>query len=1056
MATLGPDLAGAGVVHVRARWFSRALRISLGLLLAGWLSASAALAECTSSICTPDVCLPGFPGDCCTIAGTHLLDDGCPLDFGSKTVTVVGSASLKAAVAGGSFSIAAGDLIVQGLLQAPGGSSSVYPTLQITVSGSFATQSVGNSPGTLDLKANGPTEPGSVYVSALRGVTLFGKEISADGGTALAGGDISFTGTAVAATSSVHSNGVSGTNGGTINVYSTTGDVTIGGAVSANCSGASGSGGYIYVSAAAGVSVTAPVQARGTQGSSGGEVDLIANGDVKVSANVTVTGGGNGSDGGYIDVEAGRTNSITISSTLDVRSTTTNGDADGFISVGPACAVRLSGTLNARNTALNSGSTSITYGGSFDASGGTIFSDDQNLGGGNSVSCRCADADSNGQCDTPLQCASAPVLSGSTITPTLIIQPYVDSPCTCGNGVLDPGEQCDDGNVDNGDCCSAFCRFESSGGACPDDGSSCTTDQCDGAGSCIHTSKPSGAACLDDGNACTTDQCDGAGTCTHSGKPSGTACLDDGNTCTTDQCNSAGTCVHAPGNPGVACRAAGACQVAATCTGTSAVCPPNSSQPDGTPCDDGNVCTSGDVCSGGLCVGTPGACQLCCTSHSAPRCGDTSCESCICVVDSYCCNAVWDSICVSEASNQCAAACPPPCGLAAPSPTRTPTMTPTGASTATATATPTDTGGPSPTATPTDTAGPTETAVPTVVLTPTDTPTEPGGPTPTFTPTATSTPSDTPLPTASPTPTDTATPCPTGTPCPPHSFKLCQPPNLPPGNTCDCTSCQPCPPCPPGQVNGCGLFECGCLCVLATPTPTSTVRPDPFTCYSARITLRTTQFTPVPGVSLVDAFGVDTMAVRKLVGLCNPTNQNGDEPAALTHPYHLTRYQITTPTGAAPFVEVPHQKVTNQFGALVVDVIKPVRLLVPSATSLIGRPPAPINPTVDNFKCHRIRVSRGTPKFTPIRGVTTIADQFGTVTVDVTKPTMLCVPVNVNNEDPGAETHATDLMCYQVKAVHGSSKFTKVTPVFVADQLGSETLDVIRPVELCVPSLRNP
>src|SRR5437764_20391 len=30
----------------------------------------------------------------------------------------------------------------------------------------------------------------------------------------------------------------------------------------------------------------------------------------------------------------------------------------------------------------------------------------------------------------------------------------------CGDGVLDPGEQCDDGNVQDGDCCSSTCRFE--------------------------------------------------------------------------------------------------------------------------------------------------------------------------------------------------------------------------------------------------------------------------------------------------------------------------------------------------------------------------------------------------------------------------------------------------------------------------------------------------------------------------------------------------------------------------------------------------------------------
>lgn len=36
----------------------------------------------------------------------------------------------------------------------------------------------------------------------------------------------------------------------------------------------------------------------------------------------------------------------------------------------------------------------------------------------------------------------------------------------CGDGILDPGEQCDDGNMLNGDGCSAMCTFESGGEGC--------------------------------------------------------------------------------------------------------------------------------------------------------------------------------------------------------------------------------------------------------------------------------------------------------------------------------------------------------------------------------------------------------------------------------------------------------------------------------------------------------------------------------------------------------------------------------------------------------------
>jgi cysteine-rich repeat protein len=69
----------------------------------------------------------------------------------------------------------------------------------------------------------------------------------------------------------------------------------------------------------------------------------------------------------------------------------------------------------------------------------------------------------------------------------------------CGNGVVELGEGCDDGNTADGDCCSSTCQYEPNGSPCASDGQVCTLDVCDGAGSCTHPAGNAGTACDDDG-----------------------------------------------------------------------------------------------------------------------------------------------------------------------------------------------------------------------------------------------------------------------------------------------------------------------------------------------------------------------------------------------------------------------------------------------------------------------------------------------------------------------------------------------------------------------------
>jgi cysteine-rich repeat protein len=139
---------------------------------------------------------------------------------------------------------------------------------------------------------------------------------------------------------------------------------------------------------------------------------------------------------------------------------------------------------------------------------------------------------------------------------------------TCGNGIVEAGESCDDGNITNGDGCSSTCNVQP-GFSCVGSPSVCT------------------AICGD-------------------GLIAGAETCDDGNTTNGDGCTS--TCNV---------------QAGYTCIGQPSVCTPITICGDGIvagteSCDDGNT-TSGDGCtstcsveSGFVCVGSPSVCSVIC------------------------------------------------------------------------------------------------------------------------------------------------------------------------------------------------------------------------------------------------------------------------------------------------------------------------------------------------------------------------------------------------------------------------------------------------------------
>ncbi|MFN8643290.1 MAG: thrombospondin type 3 repeat-containing protein [Candidatus Binatia bacterium] len=71
----------------------------------------------------------------------------------------------------------------------------------------------------------------------------------------------------------------------------------------------------------------------------------------------------------------------------------------------------------------------------------------------------------------------------------------------CGDGILSPGEGCDDGNTANGDCCSASCVPAANGTSCSD-GLFCDGAETCQAGACAGGPPPCPGSCDESGDAC--------------------------------------------------------------------------------------------------------------------------------------------------------------------------------------------------------------------------------------------------------------------------------------------------------------------------------------------------------------------------------------------------------------------------------------------------------------------------------------------------------------------------------------------------------------------------
>src|SRR5205823_4493796 len=164
----------------------------------------------------------------------------------------------------------------------------------------------------------------------------------------------------------------------------------------------------------------------------------------------------------------------------------------------------------------------------------------------------------------------------------------------CGNGVLDPGEQCDLGPATGapGSCCTANCTFAAAGTPCSDGNPCDVNGTCDGTSTVCPVTGFTTAPCTD-GNVCTTADTCANGTCVGGPPPN----CDDGNPCTSIDFCLNGQCL---GGPPISCDDGNPC-TDDLCDAQLGCLHVNNHAS----CSDGNACTANDTCSGGTCVGGP-------------------------------------------------------------------------------------------------------------------------------------------------------------------------------------------------------------------------------------------------------------------------------------------------------------------------------------------------------------------------------------------------------------------------------------------------------------------
>ena len=263
------------------------------------------------------------------------------------------------------------------------------------------------------------------------------------------------------------------------------GDVEFGGLFSAGSGNDDGEGGTLIIDSGRDITLTADIEISGRGG--GGDLLADAGRDITMGASVSANGSSASAQGGTIELTAGEAvdASLTVTSSFDAIGGSQSGPGPSMTLAGCDLTIDPSVKIDAQggvDTGGNPGGADINL----------VSLRPMNLGAASEYL-----AGPGGSISLRYPVGADPIIgAGAVFSPAATT---VEGPTSgflvcpgCGNGILEVGEECDDGNGLDGDCCTSSCTIEPAATVCRAASNACDVDEvCDGiSGLCPADTQP--------------------------------------------------------------------------------------------------------------------------------------------------------------------------------------------------------------------------------------------------------------------------------------------------------------------------------------------------------------------------------------------------------------------------------------------------------------------------------------------------------------------------------------------------------------------------------------